>query len=82
MATRLNPRHQQMVCDKIQAIRIVEELQRHVFGEREMTSTEIRAAEILLNKSVPNLQATELTGADGDALTVTVMQYAKPADPE
>jgi hypothetical protein len=80
MAKRLNPRHQDMVRDKIQAIRIVEELQRHVFGDRDMTSTEIRAAEILLNKTVPNLQTTELTGAGGDALTVTVMQYARPHD--
>jgi hypothetical protein len=62
MAARLNPRHQEMVRDKIQAIRIVEELDKHFMGDRDMTQTQLRAAEILLNKSVPNLQSMALEG--------------------
>lgn len=46
--------------DKIQAIRIVEEIQKVVFQEREMTQIELRAAEILLNKSVGSIQAIQL----------------------
>lgn len=59
MAARLNRRHQDSVRQKIQANRIVEELTKHVYGKREMTSTQVRAAEILLNKSISNLQSTE-----------------------
>ena len=61
MAARLNPHHQQLVRDKIQAIRIVEEIQKVVFQERDMSSIELRAAEILLNKSVGSIQAIEIS---------------------
>lgn len=74
MAARLNPRHQQFVRDKIKARRIVEELQKHIDGEREMSSTQIRAAQILLDKSVPSLQAMELTGENGTSLIGLLVQ--------
>ncbi|MCP4465871.1 MAG: hypothetical protein GY813_03850 [Halieaceae bacterium] len=62
MAARLNKRQADSARAHIQANRIVEELQRHLHGEREMTATQIRAAQILLDKSLPNLQSTELQG--------------------
>ncbi len=62
MAARLNPRHQQMVRDKIQATQIVNRLEGHVLGDLELSPTQIQAARILLDKSVPNLQAIEHTG--------------------
>lgn len=37
-------------------------LMKHIIGELEMTPTQIRAAEILLNKSVPNLGHIEHAG--------------------
>jgi hypothetical protein len=43
-------------------------LQDHALGAVEMSATQIRAAEILLKKCVPDLSATELTGKDGEAL--------------
>jgi len=39
---------------------IADRLDKHILGEVEMTATQIRAAEILLNKTLPNLSATEL----------------------
>ena len=57
MAARLNRRHQDSIRQKIQANRLVEELTKFVDGKREMTSTQLRAVEILLNKSIPNLQS-------------------------
>ena len=35
-----------------------------------MASTQIRAAEILLNRTVPTLTSTQLTGADGGAVKI------------
>jgi hypothetical protein len=51
---RLNNRHQDMVRQKIQAVYLVNRLTDHVLGKCEMTPTQVRAAEILLNKSVSN----------------------------
>jgi hypothetical protein len=59
MAARLNRRHQDLVRAKIQASQIINRLRKHIEGEVELSATQVRAAEILLNKSLPNLQATE-----------------------
>ncbi len=37
-------------------------LEQHIFGEIDMTATQIRAAEILLRKVIPDLTSTEWTG--------------------
>jgi hypothetical protein len=52
---------------KIQAGVILDRLVKHVSGEIEMTSSQIKAADILLKKTVPDLARTEVTGADGGA---------------
>ena len=75
MAKRLNPRHQEMVRDKIQATQLIKRLTSHALGEIELTSTQVRAIEILLNKSVPNLQSIDMQ-ADVDAgLTIELVSY-------
>jgi len=71
MATRtLRPRHQDEVRTKIQTSQLVNVLQNHALGkdETEMTQTRMKAIEILLRKTLPDLSATELTGADGEAI--------------
>lgn len=45
---------------RIQAAALVKRLQAHVLGELDMSPTQVRAAEVLLNKVLPNLQAAEL----------------------
>ena len=40
---------------------ILEELVRHLRGKRDLTPTQIRAAEILLKKAMPDLQSVEMT---------------------
>lgn len=63
MAARLNPRHQQMVRDKIQASKLIEVLQDHAMGlSDDIKPTRLKAIEILLKKSVPDIQSIELTG--------------------
>jgi hypothetical protein len=53
--------------EKIRAGVILDRLIKHVNGEIEMTNSQIKAADILLKKTVPDLARTEVTGADGEA---------------
>lgn len=66
MAKRtLRPKHSDEIRAKIQATQLVKRLTNHALGEIELSATQIRAIEILLKKSVPDLSAVELTGAEG-----------------
>ena len=60
MAERLNKRHAEQTRKAIKATQIVNRLQRCVFGEVELTSQQIKAAEILLKKALPDLAQVEL----------------------
>jgi hypothetical protein len=51
--------------DKIRAGGIMTRLLAHVQGEIEMSGTQIKAADIILKKIVPDLARTETTGKDG-----------------
>lgn len=54
--------------EKIAAGILADRLMKHARGELELTSTQIRAADILLKKVVPDLARTEHTGRDGGAI--------------
>lgn len=66
MAARIRKHHQDDVRRKIQATQLVNRLTNHALGEIELTATQIKAIEILLKKSVPDLSSVELSG-DPDA---------------
>lgn len=59
---KLNPRHQQLIRDKIQAAKLVEKLQQCALEGLELTSQQMKAIEILLKKTVPDLSSVEMTG--------------------
>jgi hypothetical protein len=44
---------------------LINRLQNHVAGRLEMTQTQLRAAEVLLKKTLPDQTAQEITGPDG-----------------
>jgi hypothetical protein len=50
---------------KIQASNLCWRLAAHVEGKIELSPTQVRAAEILLRKTVPDLGRTEVTGPEG-----------------
>lgn len=62
MAARLNPKHDEATRQKIQTSQLVNRLQDHVNGVAELSQTQVRAAEILLKKTLPDLSATEMSG--------------------
>lgn len=66
MAARLRKQHQDEVRAKIQASQLINVLQNHALGKsEELSATRIKAIEVLLRKSVPDLSAVEVTGQDG-----------------
>ena len=56
------PFHPDEVRMKIRAMRMVDLLQQHIEGMRELSSSQIRACEILLRKVVPDLSTTTVNG--------------------
>ena len=62
MATRLNKRQADSTRLKIQTSQLINRLTDHINGTVELSSTQVRAAEILLKKSLPDLTSQELTG--------------------
>jgi hypothetical protein len=70
VAARLNRRHQDMVRDKIQANQLINRLESHALGEVELSQTQIKAIEILLKKTLPDLSAVEHTGDEENPVVV------------
>jgi hypothetical protein len=51
--------------ERIRAAGILERLEKAAMGEVEVTQTQIKAAEIVLRKTLPDLARTEVTGNEG-----------------
>ena len=81
MAARLNPRHSDLVRQKIQAAVIIDRLHRHFMGKLELSATQLRSAEILLDRSVAKLSQIQVAGHDGGPLSVQIVRFAD-LDPE
>ena len=62
MAKRINAEHDAQTRAKISTSQLVNRLMKHAKGEVKMEQTQVRAAEILLRKTLPDLTATELKG--------------------
>jgi hypothetical protein len=64
--------HQDDVRKKIQASQLINVLQEHALKGSDLEQSRIKAIEILLKKSLPDLTAIQLTGEDGGPVeTVT-----------
>lgn len=67
----MNKLHQEDVRKKIQAGQLIKSLTDHVLGDRELSATQIKAAEILLRKSMPDLSSVQM---DANVTTRTLDQ--------
>lgn len=74
MAARKNKiRHDEDTRKKIQAAYYINALDSHVKGTRILSPSQIQAAKILLDKSLPNLSDVKLdTGAQGITFNLNV----------
>lgn len=63
MAARINKiRHDKETRAKIQASQLINRLQGHIFDSVEVSQTQMKAIEILLRKSLPDLAALTVSG--------------------
>jgi hypothetical protein len=58
-------RHDENTRLKIKTSQLLNRLHDHVIDKVELSTTQIKAIEILLRKALPDLQSVSLTGADG-----------------
>ena len=63
----------------IQGSRLIYALQKHALGEIDLTTSQVRSAEILLNKILPNVSSVTLKGDDDAPVrTVTKIEIVAP----
>ena len=74
MAARISRHHSDEVRLKIQASVLIDRMQKHALGDLEMSATQIKAADSLLDRSVPKLSQIQHTGANGGAIQVVTSQ--------
>lgn len=69
MAARLRVRHQDEIRTKIQASQLINVLQNHALGQtEELSASRLKAIEILLKKTLPDLSQVQGAGEDGEHL--------------
>lgn len=73
---RKNPFHSKQIRDKIQAVNLIRRLELNALGQLknnkgeliEMTSSQLRAAEMLLDRSIPKLQTIQYIGDEDNPI--------------
>lgn len=80
MAARLRVRHQDEIREKIKTSQLINRLTDCGLGDLELTAQQLKAIEILLRKSLPDLSAVTLEGAgeNGD-IPITFTWANQPA---
>jgi hypothetical protein len=69
MAERLRKTHQDDVRAKIQTSQLINRLTDHALGAVELSATQVRAIEVLIRKTLPDLQAMAIASGDGNELS-------------
>ena len=84
MAERLRKLHQDDVRAKIQTSQLINRLTDHALGTVDLSATQVRAIEVLIKKTLPDLSAVTMTGEDGGPIE-TVQRIERhvidPANP-
>jgi hypothetical protein len=81
MAARINKKHQDSVRLRIQVSQLINRLQGCAMGKVEMTPAQMKAAEVLLKKALPDLSQVEQHNT-GDTKTYLVQTPLEAKDPE
>lgn len=72
MAARKNLSHDQRTREKIKTSQLINRLTSFAEGKIELSPSQVRAIEVLLKKTIPDLAAIQLSGPeDGPIQTVT-----------
>lgn len=73
--------HDENTRKKIQASQLINRLQDHALGEVELSSSQIKAIEVLLRKILPDLAAQHVTSDDGKTLEDWLDELESPEAP-
>jgi hypothetical protein len=65
MAARLRKMHQDDVRAKIKTSQLINRLEDHALGTLDLSPTQIKAIEVLVRKTLPDLSAVVMTGENG-----------------
>ena len=91
MATRINLRQQDQVREAIRTTQLVKRLQFFALAEKdeagnvvEIDPNRLRAIEVLLKKSLPDLSSVELTGDPDNPVTIAEIRrtIVDPSNPD
>ena len=69
-------RHDEETRAKIQTSQLLNRLNDHVFGEADISQTQMKAIEVLLRKTLPDLAAVQISG-DPDQPVKMVIEWNK-----
>lgn len=79
MAARLRPHHQDEIRAKIQTSQLINRLEDHAFGKIELSPSQVRSIEVLLKKTISDLQSVQLTGElEHDVKVTGALQWQPP----
>lgn len=74
-------RHDENTRAKIKTSQLLNRLNNHVFGKTAVSQTQMKAIEILLRKTLPDLSAVTIAGdQDNPIQTVTRIELVAPND--
>jgi hypothetical protein len=84
MAARLRKLHQEDVRAKIKTSQLLNRLENHAFGKLELTGTQIKAIEVLVRKTLPDLSAVQVSGDADNPLMIQRMErlVVDPSNPD
>jgi len=77
MAARLRKTHQEDVRKKIQVTQLINRLMNCAEGKVELTSQQVQAIKILMDKSLPNLSDVKIEGS-AQGITFNLNTAPKP----
>lgn len=73
MAVRTLKRyHDEKTKRLIRASQLLNQLTKHANGELEMTISQIQAARVVINKEIPDVTRTEVSGPEGSPIPVGI----------
>lgn len=79
MAARNRPGLSEKTRDRIKTTMLVKRLEDHILGKVELSTSQVRGIEVLLNRTLPVLQSIEHTGEQQTGLSELLQLASKQA---
>ena len=78
MAARTNkPLHADKTKDLIRASQLLNRLSSFANGEIELNSAQVKAAQVVIGKVIPDMKAMEISGNGGGPLVVEITRFSE-----